>query len=72
MIIGAANKFVSQIHERMPIILKPDQFEPWLSGKAGLEILKPAAERVLQKHQVSKRVNSSRTNGDDATLIEPV
>ena len=72
MIIGPANKFVSQIHERMPVILEPDQFKSWLSGEAGLEILKPAAERLLVKQPVSKRVNSSRADGDDATLIEPV
>jgi putative SOS response-associated peptidase YedK len=72
MIIGPANKFVSQIHERMPVILTPDQFEPWLSREAGLEILKPAAECLLVKHPVSKRVSSSRTPDDDATLIEPI
>ena len=72
MIIGPANKFVSQIHERMPVILEPDQFEPWLSGEAGLEILKPAAENLLIKHPVSKRVNSSRALDDDATLTETI
>ena len=35
-------------------------------------MLKPAGERVLACHPVSKRVNSSRADGDDATLIEKV
>jgi hypothetical protein len=26
---------------RMPVILEADQFKPWLSGSAGLEMLKP-------------------------------
>jgi putative SOS response-associated peptidase YedK len=33
-------------------------------------LMKPAAEDVLQKWPVSKRVNSSRTDGDDPMLIE--
>jgi putative SOS response-associated peptidase YedK len=56
----------------MPVILEADQFEPWLSGRAGVEALKPSANDVLQRWPVSKRVNSSRASDDDATLIGPV
>jgi hypothetical protein len=42
---------------------------PWLSGKADLELLKPAAENVLG-WPVSKRVNLSRAPDDDPTLID--
>jgi putative SOS response-associated peptidase YedK len=55
-----------------PLILNEKDYEPWLSGKAGLKLLKPAAENVLQKRPVSKRVNSSRAPDDDPTLIERV
>jgi hypothetical protein len=65
------NKFVAEVHDRMPVLLAEKNYEPWLSGKAGLELLKPAAETVLQKWLVSKRVNSSRAPDDDSTLIEP-
>ena len=58
--------------DRMPVILEPDQFEPWLSGGAGVEMLKPAANDVLRRWPVSKRVNSSRAPADDATLMEEV
>ena len=34
--------------------------------------MKPAAEDVLQKWPVSKRVNSGRASDDDASLIEQV
>ena len=37
-----------------------------------MKMLKPAGERVLACHPVSKRVNSSRADGDDATLITEV
>lgn len=70
MLITEPNQFVSEVHDRMPVILEERDFEPWLSGKAGLELMTPAAEGVLTKWPVSPRVNSSRTPGDDPTLIE--
>jgi len=39
---------------------------------AGVELLKPAANDLLQRWPVSKRVNSSRADADDATLMEPL
>jgi putative SOS response-associated peptidase YedK len=41
MIITEANEFVGELHDRMPVILEPEQFEAWLTGAAGL-LLKPA------------------------------
>jgi putative SOS response-associated peptidase YedK len=58
MIITESNKFVAEVHDRMPVLLAEKDYEPWLSGKAGLELLKPAAENVLQKWPVSKRAPS--------------
>jgi putative SOS response-associated peptidase YedK len=69
MIITDANEFVAEVHDRMPVVLEPDQFERWLSGGAGAELLKPTGSDVLQRWPVSKRVNSSRASDDDATLI---
>jgi hypothetical protein len=43
----------------MPVVLQPAQF-------------KPAPNDYLQRWAVSKRVNSSKADKDDATLIEPV
>ena len=56
----------------MPVLLEERQFEPWLRGEAGLEYLKPPPNDFLQKWPVSKRVNSSRADPDDSTLIEKV
>jgi putative SOS response-associated peptidase YedK len=72
MMIRASNKFASEVRDHMPVILEPDQFEPWLSGEAGPKLLKPAGERVLRKHPVSKRVDGSRASDADPTLIEKV
>lgn len=72
MIVTEPNAIAAEIHNRMPVLLTPDQFEPWLSGKAGVEYLKPAPDDLLQKWPVSRRVNSSKAPADDATLIDQV
>ena len=72
VIVTNANELASNIHDRMPVLLSPDEFEPWLSGIAGTEILNPAPELALQVWPVSRRVNSSRAPGDDPTLIERI
>ena len=33
MVITEPNKFVAQYHDRMPVLLKPNQFDKWLSGR---------------------------------------
>jgi hypothetical protein len=59
MIITEPKAFVAEVHDRMPVLLAEKDFEPWLSGSAGLELLKPAANDLLQRWPVSKRVNGS-------------
>jgi hypothetical protein len=48
------------------------RFRTVVEGSAGLELLKPAPEDLLQSWPVSKRANSSRGSDDDATLIDRV
>jgi putative SOS response-associated peptidase YedK len=72
MIITEANDFVRPLHPRMPVLLKPSDFDGWLTGYAGAELLRPAANDYLQTWPVSTRVNSSRAPSDDPTLIEAV
>jgi putative SOS response-associated peptidase YedK len=70
MIITEPNDMAAQIHDRMPVFLTETQFTPWLGGEAGAGILKPVPNDYLQRWPVSKRVNSSKADADDATLIE--
>ena len=72
MIITEPNDFVAEVHDRMPVLLAENDFDLWLSGEYGIELLKPAAEDLLQKWPVSNRVNNSRAPDDDATLIENI
>jgi putative SOS response-associated peptidase YedK len=72
MVITEPNKFVANIHDRMPVILESQDFEQWERGdvKDAAALMKPASEELLQRWPVPKRVNSSRADDDDATLIE--
>ena len=72
MIITSANELASKIHDRMPVLLQPKDFDSWLAGNAGTELLKPAPDDYLQTRPVSRRVNSSRAPSDDPTLIDAV
>jgi putative SOS response-associated peptidase YedK len=54
------------------VLLQPKDFDSWLAGDAGTELLKPAPDDYLQTQPVSRRVNSSRTPSDDPTLIDAV
>ena len=72
MIITEPTRLVAAVHDRMPVLLRPQQFDPWLDGSAGKEVLAPAPEDMLRMHPVSKRVNSAKAPREDATLIEPV
>jgi putative SOS response-associated peptidase YedK len=72
MIITEPNALVAEVHDRMQVVLELDQFTPWLENKAGLEFLAPAADGVLQRWPVSKRVNSSKAPKDDETLTQPI
>jgi putative SOS response-associated peptidase YedK len=74
MVITEPNAFVAEVHDRMPVILEPDQFEAWTSGDVATAaaMMKPAGEDVLDKRAVSRRVNSCRTSEEDATLIEGI
>jgi putative SOS response-associated peptidase YedK len=72
MIITEPNAFVAEVHDRMPVLLMPNQFDHWLCGEMQADELKPAPNDYLQRWTVSKRVNSSKADKDDASLIKRV
>jgi putative SOS response-associated peptidase YedK len=71
MIITSANVLTRAVHNRMPAFLDKNNFEPWLSGAAGTEVLKPAEEDYVRMWPVSKRVDQT-DGGDDPALIAEV
>jgi putative SOS response-associated peptidase YedK len=59
-LIIEANEFVSEVHDRMPIILEADQFDPWLTGRAGPLLLRPAANEKASTELVNSTVMALR------------
>jgi putative SOS response-associated peptidase YedK len=67
-----ANDFTRQINDRMPVLLDRQDQDAWLSGKAGVELLRPAPNDLLRMWPVSKWVNASgRDDDDDAARGRP-
>jgi putative SOS response-associated peptidase YedK len=58
MIVVEPNEIAAEIHDRMPVFLAQEQFEPWLSGETEAEYLKPAPNDYLQRWPVAKRVKT--------------
>ncbi len=68
-----ANELMRPLHDRMPVILEPEEIDRWLNPDTTPEIvaalLDPAADGVLSAFPVSTKVNSPANEG--AKLIEP-
>lgn len=63
------NEFMAPIHDRMPVILEPEDWDGWLKdGDAAL--LKPCSPDRMAKRKVSTRVN--KPGNDDAACIAAV
>lgn len=63
------NALLAEIHDRMPVILKPRDFEAWLGAREEPKSLfDPFPAREMTTYPISQRVNSPRH--DDANLIE--
>ncbi len=67
------NDLMAPIHQRMPVILRPEQEAAWLdteSDQNWQHVLGPYPSDAMTAYPVSSRVNSPRY--DDPTLIEPL
>ena len=70
----AANDTMQDVHDRMPVILQPDDVETWLYGGAEARpvldpLMMPAANDTLSRKVVSSFVNNARNEGPEC--IEP-
>lgn len=71
----AANEEVARLHERMPVILEPGDFDLWLDPLENRpdrlkSLLLPAAAGTLSLQPVSRYVNKAAN--DDEKCIEPI
>jgi putative SOS response-associated peptidase YedK len=67
-----ANELVAPIHDRMPVILAPEDHTRWLGPAAGdpRSLLEPCPAAWLESFPVNPRVNDPRH--DDPECIQPV
>ncbi|EAR50434.1 hypothetical protein OG2516_08853 [Oceanicola granulosus HTCC2516] len=72
VVTTSANTSMGRIHNRMPVILEPDDWPLWLgeAGHGAARLMVAAHEELLRFHRVDRAVNSNRARGPD--LIEPV
>jgi putative SOS response-associated peptidase YedK len=68
-----ANDVLRPVHDRMPVILQPDDYEVWLDGDERKqefvkELLRPYPAREMVAYPVGTAINSPRNQGKD--LIE--
>lgn len=63
------NELMVGIHNRMPVILRPDQFDAWLHPDAPSQpALAPFPAKEMEAFEVSTRVNSPKNN--DPSLLK--
>ena len=75
IITTTPNELCAQLHDRMPVVLKPEAWPAWLgeepaSGEALRALFKPYPSEGMICWPVSARVGNVRNN--DPSLIEPI
>ena len=67
IITTTPNELMAGIHNRMPVILRPEDYTRWLDGSSSVENLKPLLapypEGELEAYPVSSYVNSPKNTG---------
>ncbi|WP_026789572.1 SOS response-associated peptidase [Pleomorphomonas oryzae] len=71
----SANRLMAMLHDRMPVILDPKDWDEWLDcgnrrPRDVEHLLRPAADDLLEAIPVSERANS--VANDDEALIAPL
>jgi putative SOS response-associated peptidase YedK len=74
IITTEANELAKAVHDRMPVILHPSDYDVWLNpaqndSQQVLKLLKPYAAEEMKAEPVSMRVNNVRN--DDAACLAP-
>ena len=74
IVVTDANEMMRPIHERMPVILHPSDFDAWLDAKTppaeAQALLRPYDPEAMEAFPVSTRVNSPRN--DDPDCVAPL
>jgi putative SOS response-associated peptidase YedK len=70
IIVTVANPLLQSIHDRMPVILKPADYERWLDPKVQeaetlISLLHPYPAEEMELYPVSRKVNSPANDNPD-------
>jgi SOS response associated peptidase (SRAP) len=69
MVNGAA--LVTDIHDRIPVILAPADYDRWLGEEPDLrDLMKPYSAEPMRMWPISTRVNKPENN--DPSIVEPI
>ena len=69
IITTAASDFMAQLHQRMPVVMRPANAERWLNGDMDLLAELIDEPPAFQAWPVDRKVNNARNEGAD--LIDP-
>jgi putative SOS response-associated peptidase YedK len=71
IITTVANVLVAPIHDRMPVLVDPANFDTWLTAaEPPMGLLRAYAAAAMEAYPVSRAVNSPAQ--DEPSLIEPL
>lgn len=72
IVTTSANAEVRALHERMPVVIAPEDYATWLTGDLdeALALLRPAPDGYFAPVPVSTRVNGAEAEGAD--LLAPI
>jgi SOS response associated peptidase (SRAP) len=66
-----ANELVAEIHDRMPLIIAPADYERWLSDEPDPhDLMRPYPAEPMRMLPISTRVN--KPENDDSSILEPI
>jgi putative SOS response-associated peptidase YedK len=70
VITCAPNELMAQVHDRMPLIIDPADYDRWLSADpAPLDLLKPYPAAKMTAYEVSTKINKAGYDAPD--ILDP-
>lgn len=72
IITTGPNRVMEPIHDRMPVIVAPGDWQRWLSApaEAAADLIRPCPDESMRAWPVDRRV--SKTADDDEGLVQPL
>ena len=65
------NELVADIHDRMPVVLAPADYDRWLEDEPDpRDLMRPFPADLMRMWAISTRVN--KPENDDPSILEPI